>query len=52
MKICIQIPAKENRQRDINELLTRPVGRSSHQPVVWYKGFSSKLPVGKWQDDC
>ena len=26
-------------ERDIAELLTRPVGRSSHKPVVWYKGF-------------
>jgi hypothetical protein len=24
---------------DIEELLTRPVGRPSHQPIVWYKGF-------------
>ena len=23
----------------IAELLTRPVGRPSHKPVVWYKGF-------------
>jgi hypothetical protein len=26
-------------RRDIEELLTRPVGRPSHRPVVWYKGF-------------
>ena len=26
-------------ERDISELLTRPVGRPSHKPVVWYKGF-------------
>jgi hypothetical protein len=26
-------------ERDIAELLTRPVGRPSHKPVVWYKGF-------------
>jgi Transposase DDE domain group 1 len=25
--------------RDIEELLTRPVGRPSHKPIVWYKGF-------------
>jgi Transposase DDE domain group 1 len=24
---------------DIEELLTRPVGRPSHKPIVWYKGF-------------
>ena len=29
----------ENLERDIAELLTRPVGRPSHKPVVWYKGF-------------
>jgi hypothetical protein len=26
-------------ERDIAELPTRPVGRPSHKPVVWYKGF-------------
>jgi len=26
-------------ERDIAELLTRPVGRSSYKPVVWYKSF-------------
>ncbi len=25
--------------REIAELLTRLVGRPSHKPVVWYKGF-------------
>jgi len=25
--------------RDIAELLTRPVGRPTYKPVVWYKGF-------------
>jgi hypothetical protein len=39
MKYAIIIPANENLQRDIAELLTRPVGRPSHKPVVWYKGF-------------
>ncbi len=33
------LPANENLLRDIEELLTRPVGRPSHKPVVWYKGF-------------
>src|SRR6266446_4547767 len=36
---AIRIPANENLERDISELLTRPVGRPSHKPVVWYKGF-------------
>ncbi len=26
-------------ERDIAELLTRPVGRPSHKPVIWYKSF-------------
>jgi len=36
---AIRIPANENLERDVAELLTRPVGRPSHKPVVWYKGF-------------
>ena len=36
---AIRIPANDSLERDINELLTRPVGRPSHQPVVWYKSF-------------
>jgi hypothetical protein len=36
---AIRIPANDNLERDIAELLTRPVGRPSHKPVVWYKGF-------------
>jgi hypothetical protein len=39
VKYAIRIPANENLERDISELLTRPVGRPSHMPVVWYKGF-------------
>jgi len=39
VKYAIRIPASENLERDISELLTRPVGRPSHKPVVWYKGF-------------
>ena len=39
MKYVIRIPANENLERDIAELLTRPVGRPSHKPVVWYKSF-------------
>ncbi len=33
------VPANDSLERDIAELLTRPVGRPSHCPVVWYKGF-------------
>ena len=39
MRYAIRIPSNENLERDIAELLTRPVGRPSHKPVVWYKGF-------------
>ena len=39
MKYAIRIPANDSLERDIAELLTRPVGRPSHKPVVWYKGF-------------
>src|ERR1035437_2025107 len=38
-KYAIRTPANGNLERDINELLTRPIGRPSHKPVVWYKGF-------------
>jgi hypothetical protein len=39
VKYAIRIPANDNLERDIAELLTRPVGRPSHKPVVRYKGF-------------
>jgi hypothetical protein len=39
VKYAIRIPTNDNLERDIAELLTRPVGRPSHKPVVWYKGF-------------
>jgi hypothetical protein len=39
VKYAIRIPANDCLMRDIEELLTRPVGRPSHKPVVRYKGF-------------
>ncbi len=39
VRYAIRLPANDNLLRDIEELLTRPVGRPSHKPVVWYKGF-------------
>jgi hypothetical protein len=39
VKYAIRIPANESLERDIAELLTRPVGRPSHKSVVWYKSF-------------
>jgi hypothetical protein len=39
VKYAIRLPANENLERDIEELLTRPVGRPSQKPVVRYKSF-------------
>jgi len=39
VKYAIRLPANENLERDIEELLKRPLGGPSHKPVVWYKGF-------------
>jgi len=39
VKYAIRIPANDSLERDIAELLTRPVGRPSDTPIVWYKGF-------------
>ena len=39
VKYAIRIPANDSLQRDIEELLTRPVGRPSKKPLVEYKGF-------------
>ena len=39
VKYAIRIPANDNLRRDIAELLTRPVGRPSHRPLVRHKSF-------------
>jgi len=39
LKYAIRIPANDSLEQDISKLLTRSVGRPSHKPVVWYKGF-------------
>jgi len=39
VKYAIRIPANESLERDIAELLPRPVGRPSQKPLVEYKGF-------------
>jgi len=39
VKYASRIPANDSLERDITELLTRPVGRPSDKPVVRYKGF-------------
>ena len=47
VKYAIRIPSNDSLERDISELLTRPVGRPGQKPVVWYKVFSTRRPVGK-----
>jgi hypothetical protein len=47
VKYAIRIPSNESLERDIAELLTRPVGRPGHKPVVWYKGFLYQAPNWK-----
>jgi hypothetical protein len=42
VKYAIRIPANENLERDVVELLPRPVGRPSHKPIMWYKSFLYK----------
>ena len=39
VKYAIRIPANDSLERDIAELLPRPVGRPSVKPLVEYKGF-------------
>ncbi|MGH9339107.1 MAG: IS1380 family transposase [Acidobacteriota bacterium] len=39
VKYAIRIPANENLERDVAELLPRPVGRPSVKPLVEYKSF-------------
>jgi hypothetical protein len=36
---AIRLPANDALMRDIEPMLTRPVGRPSNAPVVWYAGF-------------
>jgi hypothetical protein len=39
VQYTIRLPANDNLQRNITALLTRPVGRPSHKPVVRFKSF-------------
>ena len=39
VKYAIRIPSNDSLERYISELPTRPAGRPSQKPVVWYKGF-------------
>jgi hypothetical protein len=47
VKYAIRLPAHANLERDMAELLTRPVGRPSHKPVVWYKRFRDQAASWK-----
>jgi Transposase DDE domain group 1 len=40
VKYAIRLPANDNLERKVVQLLTRPVGRPSYKPVVRYKSFS------------
>ena len=39
VKYAIRIPANDSLERDIAELLPRPVGRPSQKPLIEFKGF-------------
>ena len=39
VQYATRLPANDNLQRNITQLLTRPMGRPSHKPVVRYKNF-------------
>jgi Transposase DDE domain group 1 len=39
VKYAIRLPANDKLQRNITELLARPVGRPSHKPMVRFKSF-------------
>ena len=47
VKYAIRLPANNSLERDIAKLLTWTVGRPRHKPVVWYKTFLTKRPVGR-----
>ena len=46
-KYAIRIPSNDTLERAIAELLTRPVGRPSHKPVVRYKSF--RYQAASWK---
>ena len=39
VKYAMRIPSNGSLESEIAEMLSRPVGRPSHKPVVWYKSF-------------
>ncbi len=46
MRYTIRIPSNDSLEREVAELLTRPVGRPSYKPVVRYKSF--RYQAGSW----
>ncbi len=46
VKYAIRIPSNDTLEQAVAELLTRPVGRPSHRPVVRYKSF--RYQAGSW----
>jgi hypothetical protein len=51
VKYAIRLPANDNLQRDIEELLTRPVGVQAINPSCGTRAFSTKPPVGRRHDE-
>jgi hypothetical protein len=47
VKYAIRIPANDSLERDVAELLPRPVGRPSQKPLIQYKGFPYQ--AGSWK---
>lgn len=39
VQYAIRIPANESLERHVAEVLPRPVGRTSHKPLIEYKSF-------------
>jgi Transposase DDE domain group 1 len=50
VQYAIRIPANENLEWDIAELLFRPPGRPSHKPLFRYKSF--QYQAGSWTRQC
>jgi hypothetical protein len=48
VKYAIRLPANDNLQRNITELLTRPVGRPSQKPMFRFKRFLYQAASGRW----
>ena len=47
VKYAIRLPANDNLQRNIAEFVTRPVGRPSYKPAIWFKRFLYQAAIWK-----